>query len=121
MPAEAQRSLGSFEEARVKIGRRQSKNTICACFCCDRFDGSKQPLKGTFIPHLSTSYDGDQSVDRAAPMRMVGDGEEWAKRFDKTVADLAGIVAQYKDPALVRPATEDSAGSSSSRADTSQK
>lgn len=108
------KSSESAGRERIKIGRRQSKNTICACFCCDKFDGSRQPLRGTFIPHLSlTGDDGSGGTETAAPMRMAGDEEEWARRFDKAVTDLASIATQYKNTASVRSVPADTTSEAS--------
>lgn len=70
-------------------GARKIKATTCACFCCDRVEGTRmRGPRGTLVPSLQTDESG------GAPSRTMTE-EEWLDRLDRAVTELAAVASSF--------------------------
>lgn len=72
----------------VNIGKRNTRSAICACFCCDRLEGTRIS-GGTFIPNLSRPTEG-------APSRPTTGQDDWTREFDQAVNQLAQVATNFR-------------------------
>ncbi len=70
---------------------RKDVHVYNCCVCSNRTSRSKRErdTEGTFVPRMS-----GPNPHGAAPTRTAGRSEEWARRFDAAVSELAAIAGE---------------------------